>query len=99
MSAARSFRQCRVPWKEPACPSPRRSEPPRSSPPSPEPAAPAPAAEPPEEPKMQWTRRLYSWASVGTTFAYGTTYGSANAGAGLLLQHGIAPNVELGYAF
>ena len=65
-------------------------------PPAPPSAAPA---EPPEEPKMQWTRRLYSWASFGTTFAYGTTYASANAGAGLLLQHGIAPNVEIGYAF
>jgi hypothetical protein len=67
------------------------------TPPSPPPAA-APA-EPAPEPKMQWARRLYSWASVGTTFAYGTTYGSANVGAGLLMQHGIAPNVELGYAF
>jgi hypothetical protein len=65
-------------------------------------APPPPAAapvEPPEAQKVPWTRRLFSWASVGTTFAYGTTYGSANVGAGLLMQHGIAPNVELGYAF
>ena len=61
-------------------------------------AAPA-SAEPPEAPKAPWTRQLYSWASVGTTFAYGTTNGSANVGAGLLMKHGIAPNVEIGYAF
>ncbi|HWE22856.1 MAG TPA: hypothetical protein VG496_02845 [Myxococcales bacterium] len=56
----------------------------------------APAA---QEPAVPWTRRLYSWASVGTTFAYGQTYGSANVGAGILMKYGIAPNVEVGYAF
>ena len=43
--------------------------------------------------------QVYTWASVGSTFAYGHTYGSANVGMGYLLQNGIAPNVELGYAF
>src|SRR4051794_9591820 len=43
--------------------------------------------------------RIYSWASVGTTFAYGHTYASANVGAGWMMRNGIAPNVELGYAF
>jgi hypothetical protein len=51
------------------------------------------------EPRAKWTRQIFSWASVGTTFAYGQTYGSANAGVGYLMKYGIAPNVELGYAF
>ncbi len=46
-----------------------------------------------------WRGQLYTWGSVGTTFAYGETYGSANVGLGWLMRHGIAPNVELGYAF
>jgi len=57
-------------------------------------APPAPAAAPPAR-----QAQPYTWASVGTTFAYGQTYGSANVGAGLLVRYGIAPNVELGYAF
>jgi len=67
---------------------------------SPDPPAPpavfAPAARP--EPPW-WNGKLYTWGSVGTTFAYGQTYGSANVGAGWLMRYGIAPNVELGYAF
>ena len=46
-----------------------------------------------------WRGHPYTWASVGTTFAYGQTYGSANVGVGWLMRQGIAPNVELGYAF
>ncbi|HZX92998.1 MAG TPA: hypothetical protein VFE90_00670 [Myxococcales bacterium] len=61
-------------------------------------AAPAPAATAPAQPKW-YSGRPYSWGSVGTTFAYGQTYGSANLGVGWLMRNGIAPNVELGYAF
>ena len=43
--------------------------------------------------------RLYTWGSVGTTFAYGQTYGNLSVGAGLLMQKGLAPNVELSYNF
>jgi hypothetical protein len=64
-------------------------------PPTPAPA-PAPMA---AKQRSPFSGRLYSWASLGTTFAYNQTYGSANVGAGYLMQHGIAPNVELGYAF
>jgi hypothetical protein len=64
------------------------------------PPPPAPAAAPARAPEPAQPRgRLYSWASVGTTFAYGQTYGSANVGVGYLLRQGIAPNVEVGYAF
>jgi hypothetical protein len=49
----------------------------------------------PEQPRG----KLYTWGSVGTTFAYGETYGSANLGVGYLMRRGLAPNVELGYAF
>jgi len=65
-----------------------------AAPPPPAVSTPPPKAEPP-----WWKGRIYSWASVGTTFAYGQTYGSANVGVGWLMRNGIAPNVELGYAF
>ena len=60
--------------------------------------APAPATPARAEPKPP-SGRLYSWASVGTTFAYGQTYANANLGVGWLMRNGIAPNVELGYSF
>jgi len=63
------------------------------------PAAAAPAPAPAPQKPAQPIGRVYSWASVGTTFAYGQTYGSANVGVGYLLRQGIAPNVEVGYAF
>ena len=44
-------------------------------------------------------KRLYGWGSVGTTFAYGETYGSVNLGVGLMMKLGLVPNVELSYAF
>jgi len=59
---------------------------------------PAPALPPAQKQEAQ-RPKVFTWASFGTTFAYGQTYGSANVGAGVLLQRGIAPNVELGYAF
>ena len=68
----------------------------------PVPEAAAPAAAPAQPPQSSPARRnghLYTWGSVGTTFAYGQTYGSASLGAGWLMPDGIAPNVELGYAF
>jgi hypothetical protein len=63
------------------------------------PPAPPPATVPTPAPQKR-SGRLYSWGSVGTTFAYGQTYGSANLGVGwMMLPSGIAPNVEVGYAF
>ncbi|HYV66212.1 MAG TPA: hypothetical protein VE964_08205 [Myxococcales bacterium] len=70
---------------------------PAAAPPAPAPTAAATPA--PKEEPSPWKGRLYSWASVGTTFAYGTTYGSANVGVGYLMRYGIAPNVEAGYTF
>jgi hypothetical protein len=72
----------------PAQPSPAAAQP------APAPAQPAPA---PAKPKER--NRLFTWGSVGTTFAYGETYGSANVGAGLMMRRGITPNVEVSYAF
>src|SRR5262249_31327478 len=64
------------------------------------PAEPAPAPSPAPPPqRKEPSGRLYSWASFGTTFAYGQTYGNANVGVGWLMRNGIAPNVEVGYAF
>jgi hypothetical protein len=74
-------------------------------------AQPAPVVAPPAPPPPQKAASaapaqpagkrgsLYSWGSVGTTFAYGETYGSANFGVGYLMRYGITPNAELGYAF
>ena len=61
--------------------SPAPQAPPAESPPvmAPPPPAPAAAAAPAPQEPAQRKGRLYSWASVGTTFAYGQTYGSANA--------------------
>jgi hypothetical protein len=72
-----------------------------AEPSQPAPAAAAPAAPPAEaKPAPKPARKkIYTWASVGTSFAYGQTYGNVSAGAGLLLQKGIAPNVELSYSF
>ena len=74
------------------------SAPPESSAePAPTPA-PAPATSPTPASQKR-SGRLYSWGSVGTTFAYGQTYGSANLGVGyMFLPSGLAPNVEVGYA-
>ena len=66
---------------------------PPSSPPA---AAPAPA---PAAAQQKKPRPIYTWASVGTTFAYGQTYGSANVGVGYLMKAGLTPNVELTYNF
>ncbi|MGC3999967.1 MAG: hypothetical protein QM767_22010 [Anaeromyxobacter sp.] len=57
---------------------------------------PAPAPPPVKQPKQ---KRLYGWASVGTTFAFNQTYANANVGVGYLMNHGITPNVELSYQF
>jgi len=72
--------------------------PPEQAQPAP-PPAPPPAAAPAPSPPQKRGGRLYSWGSVGTTFAYGQTYGSANLGVGWLMPTGLAPNVEVGYAF
>jgi hypothetical protein len=61
-------------------------------PPPPQQAAAPVPAQPPRG-------RIYAWGSVGTTFAYGQTYGSANVGVGYLMKAGITPNAELSYAF
>ncbi len=62
--------------------------------------APKPVAAPaPAQPQEKWTKKIYPWASVGTTFAYGNTYGSVTAGVAYLRKHGLAPNVELSYNF
>ncbi len=66
--------------------------------PPPAPAASAQAAPPPEQ-KIPLRKRIFTWGSIGTTFAYGETYGSANLGAGYLMAHGITPNVEASYMF
>lgn len=65
-----------------------------------------PAAEPPEKPAAEAPaqpeprrRKLYPWGSIGTTFAYGETYASANLGVGYLMRGGITPNVEGSYMF
>lgn len=72
------------------------------SPPSPpaaqQAAAPAQPAPAPAE-KVPLRKKLYGWGSVGTTFAYGETYGSANLGVGYQLKAGITPNVEASYMF
>jgi hypothetical protein len=64
------------------------------------PAQPAPAAAaPPPSPAPARQRRLYTWGSVGTSFAYGNTYWNASLGVGYLMPRGITPNVEVSYAF
>jgi hypothetical protein len=65
------------------------------------PAQPAPAAAPaqPAPPAPSRQRRLYTWGSVGTSFAYGNTYWNASLGVGYRLNSGLTPNVELSYAF
>ena len=70
------------------------------TPQAPSPPPPAAVSAPPKKAEPPWWKgRIYSWASVGTTFAYDQTYGSANVGVGWLMRNGIAPNVEVGYAF
>jgi len=61
--------------------------------------APAPAAPPQPQAAKPWRKNLYTWGSVGTTFAYGNAYGSLNAGAGYMMKHGLLPNLELSYNF
>src|SRR6266850_161622 len=75
---------------DPTQPGPAQVPPPSAT------AAPAPA---PAPHPSQWSGKPYSWASFGTTFAYGQTYANANVGVGWLMRNGIAPNVEVGYAF
>src|SRR5438874_10152207 len=53
------------------------------------PAPPATAAPAPPPQPSQWSGRPYSWASFGTTFAYGQTYANANVGLGYLMRNGI----------
>ena len=69
---------------------------------APQPAAPQPAAPQPEaaqETKVPLRQRLYTWGAVGTTFAYGQTYGNLNLGLGLRWKGGLTPNVEASYMF
>ncbi|BDG04730.1 hypothetical protein [Anaeromyxobacter oryzae] len=89
-----------APAATPAAPA---AAPPESPPAQPAPAV-APAPPPPPPPaatqqQQQRRRPLYTWGSIGTTFAYGQTYGSASFGVGYLMQAGIAPNVEASYVF
>jgi len=70
---------------------------------------PAPAATPPtpvdtaasaeQAPSKGRTRAIYTWVSLGTTFAYGNTYGTVGAGAGYVVLGGLAPNLEVAYSF
>ncbi len=71
---------------------------PQAAPPPPPAAAPAQAA-PPAEEKVPLRKKIFGWGSVGTTFAYGETYGSANLGLGYRMKLGITPNVEASYMF
>jgi hypothetical protein len=70
---------------------------PAAVPPPPSPAAQPAAAPAPATPSKRLP--IYTWGSVGTTFAYDHTYGSLNLGVGVLWKAGLAPNVELSYAF
>ena len=75
---------------------------PQAAPPPPAaaaPAQPASAAAParPAEAQVPLRKRIFTWASIGTTFAYGNTYGNANVGAGLMWKAGLTPNVEASY--
>jgi hypothetical protein len=67
-------------------------------PPPPQPAAQAkPPASEPEKPSFR--SKLYTWGSLGTTFAYGNTYGSLALGVGYRWRAGLIPNVEAAYSF
>jgi hypothetical protein len=81
----------------PAPPAPTQPAPAAAPPPPPPPQAAAATAPPPKPPSRRGT--LYTWGSVGTTFAYDNTYASANLGVGYIMKLGITPNVELSYAF
>jgi hypothetical protein len=70
-----------------------------ATPATPAAAAPAPPAAAPQPAPQPARKRLYTWGSVGTTFAYGQTYGNVSVGAGLMMQRGLTPNVELSYNF
>jgi hypothetical protein len=87
----------------PAATAPATAQPePATAQPAPPPAQPQPvAAAPAPAPQPRQRRgKLFTWGSVGTTFAYGETYGSANLGVGyFLIPSGITPNVEASYAF
>jgi hypothetical protein len=71
--------------------------------PPPQVVAPAPASQPqvvaPAPASQPAARRIYGWASAGTSYAYGEYYASANVGLGYMLGHGITPNVEASYMF
>jgi hypothetical protein len=84
----------------PPAPAPAAAPPPPAAAPAAPPPPPAPAAQAQAEPKPKSPRgKLYTWGSIGTTFAYGNTYGSLNLGLGYLMKAGITPNAELSYSF
>ncbi|HET9597692.1 MAG TPA: hypothetical protein VFP65_19040 [Anaeromyxobacteraceae bacterium] len=58
-----------------------------------QPAAAPAAAQPSKRPP------IYTWGSIGSTFAYDATYVSLNLGVGMMWKYGLAPNAELSYAF
>ena len=78
-------------------PAPAAAPPPAQQPPPPAPAA--QAKPPPQEEKQGIRSKIYTWGSVGATFAYGNTYGNLNLGAGYLMKHGLMPNAEASYNF
>jgi hypothetical protein len=74
----------------PAAPVPAvAAPPPVAQQPAAAPAAPQPSKRPP----------IYTWGSIGTTFAYDRTYASLNLGVGVLWKYGLTPNAEISYAF
>jgi hypothetical protein len=64
--------------------------------PPPAPAAPPPRTEPPAAP---WWRNLRLSAYLGTSWAYGTTYGNLGIGVGYMVALGLTPTVEVGFWF
>jgi len=70
---------------------------PAAAQPAPAAAQPAPAPQP--APKKESRGVLYPWLTVGTTFAYGQTYGNASAGLGYVMNHGLTPNLEVSYSW
>jgi len=83
----------------PASTAPATNAPAATAPP--QPAPPPPAAQPAPQPAPQKEKRgvLYPWLTVGTTFAYGQTYGNVSAGLGYVMNHGLTPNLEVSYSW
>jgi hypothetical protein len=83
----------------PALAQPRAAEAdaPRPPPPS---AAASPEAPPRAEPPgTPWWRNLRLSAYLGTSWAYGTTYGNLGVGVGYMIALGLTPTVEVGVWF